>query len=89
MTIGAVAQVITGIALVGVLQATKDPGTFSMVKVTVKLVVAIVVLALLLVARARQSKLVAAGQSDRPILPLFHSAGALAIVNVIVAIFVS
>jgi cytochrome bd-type quinol oxidase subunit 2 len=86
MLIGAWAQVITGIGLVGVQQATKDADAFSSTKIAIKFSIAVVVLVALLIARSRQKKLVAAGESDRKIGPFFHTGGGLALINVIVAV---
>ena len=71
---GALTQLITGVALVGVNQALDEE--VDNAKISVKLVVLLVVLALILVGRRR------------PIgTPVFMSIGALAVVNVGVAVF--
>lgn len=80
MWIGALAQLATGIALVGVRQATDLP--VDNVKIAVKLVVAIgVAVAVWMVGRKQKGAL-----PTKAALPFFHTAGALAVVNVLVAV---
>ncbi len=81
---GAIVQLVTGLALVGMAEAADRDVDHG--KVAIKLVVAVLVLAVLLLAWFRQRRLLGSGSSDRGILPFFHSAGALAIINVIVAV---
>lgn len=78
MVWGARIQVLTGLILVGVAQGALDYDVDN-TKIAVKLIVAIAVAGLTEVAaaRARKDKPVAAG--------MVHAAGALAIVNVLVA----
>ena len=86
MLIGAITQLVTGLALVGVLQASDD-ATVNNAKIAVKLVLALIVLVAVLIARGRQKKALAAGGTDRVSLPWLHITGAGAVVNVIVAVF--
>lgn len=78
MVWGARVQLLTGLILVGLAEGALDYEV-NQTKIGVKLVVAIAVAALteIAAARARKDKPVAAG--------MVHAAGALAIVNVLVA----
>ncbi|WP_153398521.1 hypothetical protein [Ornithinicoccus halotolerans] len=79
MVWGARLQVLTGLALVGVAEAALD-GDVDHARVAVKLVVAIVVAALAETGSAR-------GRRGATVSPaLLHGAGALAVVNVLVAV---
>lgn len=81
---GAIVQLVTGLALVTIAQF--GDREMDNVKIAVKLVVALLLLIVVLVAIRRQKRLVAAGSGDRGVLPFIHTAGALAIINVIVAV---
>jgi hypothetical protein len=82
--IGAIAQLVTGVLLVGVREAG-DLGV-DHTKVGVKLVVAVVVLVAAILA-GRKQKAAATGRGpERAPLPLLHAAGGLAIVNVFIAV---
>lgn len=74
---GAITQVLTGIALVGVGEGIGRD--YNMIKITVKLVLALVVLGAAIAAA------VAAKRGGR-VKPWFHVAGGTAIVNVLVAV---
>jgi hypothetical protein len=84
MLIGAITQLVTGLALVGLVQANDEE--IDNAKIAVKTVVAIVVLVAVIIARARQRKALGAGTSERASLPWMHIAGAGALANVIVAV---
>lgn len=76
--VGAITQVVTGLALVGV----REAGGLGVdnVKIAVKLVIAVVVLVAAIIAhvqRRRQGK----------VKPAFHAAGGFAVVNVLIAVF--
>lgn len=74
---GAIAQVVTGLALVGIREASDldvDP-----IKIAVKLGIALVVLAAAIAATVVQKR---GGRAA----PWFHVAGGLAVVNVFVAV---
>jgi len=75
---GARAQLITGIVLVGIASAGDDE--VNNTKITVKLLVAVAVVACAEVAAAKERK----GQGARP--QLVNAAGALALLNVAVAV---
>jgi hypothetical protein len=83
MRIGAVTQLVTGLALVGVLEA--GDADVDHARIGVKLVVGVLVLAAVWMAFRKQAAAVAGGPAKAP-LPWFHAAGALAIVNVLVAV---
>ncbi|XVQ07124.1 hypothetical protein ACQP1W_31395 [Spirillospora sp. CA-255316] len=72
---GALTQLITGIALVGVAQGALDKEVDN-AKISVKLLVALIILVLILVGRRRPLS-----------TPVFMTIGALALVNVGVAVF--
>jgi hypothetical protein len=74
---GAITQVVTGLALVGVREAS-DLGVDN-VKIAVKLVIALAVLVAAILAHV-------AARRGRKVKPFFHTAGGLAIVNVLVAV---
>ena len=75
---GARAQLVTGILLVGLVQANDEE--VNNTKIAVKLLVAIAVAACAEIAAAKERK----GQGARP--NLVNAAGALALVNVLVAV---
>ena len=77
MLVGAIVQLVTGLALVGVRQAS-DLGVDN-VKIAVKLGIAVVVLVATIVAVLRQRRGAKAS-------PWFHTAGGFAVVNVLVAV---
>ncbi len=80
MLVGAIAQVVTGVALVGVDEANGHD--VDMAKIAVKLVIALIVLAATIVAVVRQRR----GGRGGAIAPWFHTAGGLAVINVLVAV---
>jgi hypothetical protein len=84
--IGLITQLVTGLGLMGVIDATTDGGA-NHVKLGVKLVVALVALVLAFVARARQKRADAGSAPAKAALPFFHAAGALAVANVLIAVF--
>ncbi|WP_285724123.1 hypothetical protein [Psychromicrobium xiongbiense] len=75
--IGAIAQLVTGLALVGLAGATHEP--LNYVKITVKLVISIVVLipAIIGFLKARKGEAVSTG--------LAHAVGGMALINIGVA----
>src|SRR5688572_2173690 len=76
---GAIVQLVTGVALVGVRYAVDLP--VDNAKIAVKLVIAVAVFAAALVAVLAQRR-----GSTRAVRPAFHTAGGLAVVNVLVAV---
>ena len=75
---GARAQLVTGILLVGLLQADDEP--VNNAKVGVKLLVAVAVVACAEIAAGKERR----GEGARP--QLVNAAGALALLNVLVAV---
>lgn len=82
---GLIFQLVTGLGMMGIIDATSDGGA-NHAKLGVKLVIAAVALVLAFVARARQKRADAGTAKAKAALPFFHSAGALAIVNVLIAV---
>ncbi|MGV3712092.1 hypothetical protein [Pseudolysinimonas sp.] len=74
---GAIAQVVTGLALVGVREVS-DLGVNN-IKIAVKLGLALVVLAAAIIAHVQRRR-------GGKVKPAFHTAGGLAVVNVLVAV---
>lgn len=74
---GAITQVVTGLALVGVREAT-DLGVDN-VKIAVKLGIAVIVLVAAIVAHVQRRR-------GGKVKPAFHTAGGLAVVNILVAV---
>ncbi|NHC14080.1 hypothetical protein [Motilibacter deserti] len=84
MLVGAATQLVSGVALVGVRQA--DDLEVNNAKIAVKLVVALLAFVSVVLA-ARKQRAADAGAADaKAPLPFFHSAGAFAIANVLVAV---
>ncbi|EAR24637.1 hypothetical protein A20C1_11181 [marine actinobacterium PHSC20C1] len=85
IVIGAITQLVTGLALVGMLQVGGED--VNNAKIAVKTTFAIVVLVAVLMARSRQAKALSAGTSEKTaVLPFLHLAGMGAIINVLVAV---
>lgn len=84
---GAITQLVTGLVLVGLAEMRAAQLDFEVdhVKVAVKLVIGIiiVVVALLGFLKQRESE----GGGGRELLPFFHTAGGLALVNTALAVF--
>ncbi|WP_104522372.1 hypothetical protein [Blastococcus atacamensis] len=84
MQIGALVQLVSGLALVGVREADDLPVDHA--KIGVKLVVTVLAVVTVFLA-ARKQRAAAAGQADpKSPLPFFHATGALAILNVLIAV---
>ncbi len=81
LLIGAIVQVVTGLALVGLASAGGgDDGPLNYAKIGVKAGIAAVVLAAAIAAVVVQKK-------GGRVQPWFHTAGGLTVVNVLVAVF--
>lgn len=79
LLVGAITQVVTGLALVGLAEAS-DGDPLNYAKIGVKLTIAVVVLVAAILAVTTQKK-------GGRVQPFFHTAGGLALVNVLVAVF--
>ena len=80
---GAITQLITGLVLVGLAEMRDVDVDYA--KITVKLVIAIIIFAAALLGYLRQRK--AEGGGGRELMPYFHTAGGLALVNTALAVF--
>ena len=84
MLTGSIVQIVSGAALIGL---RKGEGlAVSDAKMAVKLGIAVIVLALVLIGVIRQRRLRARGAGDGSVRPLLLTAGVAAIVNVVVAV---
>jgi len=85
---GSIVQLVTGLLLTGLaeMRLADDPDlSVNNTKIAVKSVIATVIVIAAVHAYRKQKKL-GAGDNERKLLPYLHSAGALAIVNVILAV---
>lgn len=84
---GAITQLVTGLALVAVaeLRAAQLDFEVDHVKVAVKLVIGLIIVVVALLGFLKQRK--TPGGGGRELLPFFHSAGALALINTTLAVF--
>jgi len=85
---GSIVQLVTGLLLTGLaeMRLADDPElSVNHTKIAVKSVIATVIVIAAVHAYRKQKKL-GAGDNERKLLPYLHSAGALAIVNVILAV---
>jgi hypothetical protein len=85
---GSIVQLVTGLLLTGLaeMRLADDPDlSVNHTKIAVKSVIATVIVIAAVNAYRKQKKL-GAGDNERKLLPYLHSAGALAIVNVILAV---
>ena len=84
MQIGALVQLVSGLALVGVREAGDLPVDHA--KIGVKLVVTVLAVVTIFLA-ARKQRAAAAGEAGpKAPLPFLHATGALAILNVFIAV---
>jgi xanthine/uracil permease len=82
---GAITQLVTGLALVGIAEMGGDDDPLNYAKIGVKLSIAVVVFVVALLGFLKQRK--AEGGGGRELLPFFHAAGGLALVNIALAVF--
>ena len=85
---GAIIQFVSGLALTGLAEmrlADIDNMSVDHTKIAVKTVVSLVILVVAFLGYRSQRKMDASA-SQRKLLPLLHSAGALAIINIAVAV---
>jgi len=85
MLVGSIVQLVTGVALIAV-RKTEDLAVIDE-KMLVKLVLAVLVLAAVVIGMVRQRRLRRSGSSDAPVRLWMIVAGVLAIANVVVAVF--
>ena len=74
---GAITQVVTGFLLVGLREMQDLP--VNNVKIAVKLVIALVAAVCAVIAHRKQAK-------GGEVMPLFHTAGGLGLVNILIAV---
>ncbi len=85
---GAITQLVSGLLLTGLAEmrlADNDDLSLDHTKIAVKLVLALIIFVVALIAYLRQKK-VPAGESERHLLPFLHTAGALAIAELAIAV---
>ena len=85
---GASIQLVTGLLLTGLaeMRLADDPDmAVNHAKIAVKTVIALVIFIVALVAYRKQKKLTSA-DNERSLLPLLHTAGALAVANTVIAV---
>ncbi len=85
---GAIVQLVTGLLLTGLaeMRLADDPDmAVNHQKIAVKTVIALVIFVVALIAYRRQKNL-AEGASERKLLPLLHTAGALAVSSLVIAV---
>ena len=84
MRVGALTQLVTGLALVGVREAGDLP--VDHVKIGVKLLVTVLAVVTVFLAAGKQKAADAGRAEPKSPLPFFRSTGALAILNVFIAV---
>lgn len=84
---GAITQLVTGLVLVGLAEMRAAQLDFEVdhVKVAVKLVIGVLVFVAALIGYLKQRK--TEGGGGRELMPFFHTAGGLALVNTALAVF--
>ena len=84
MRVGAITQLVTGLALVGVREAGDLPVEHG--KIGVKLLVTLLAVVTVFLAARKQKAADAGRAAPKSPLPFVHSTGALAILNVFIAV---
>ncbi|MDX2026515.1 hypothetical protein [Microcella sp.] len=82
---GAITQLVTGLTLVGLAEMGGDDDDLNYAKIGVKLTIAVVIFVVALLGFLKQRK--TPGGGGRELLPFFHTAGGLALVNIALAVF--
>jgi len=84
---GAITQLVTGLVLVGLAEMRAAQLDFEVdhVKVAVKLVIGVIIVVVALLGLLKQRK--SEGGGGRELMPFFHTAGGLALVNTALAVF--
>ena len=80
---GAITQLVTGLVLVGLAEMRDVDIDYA--KIGVKLVIGVVIFGAALLGFLKQRK--ATGGGGRELLPYFHAAGGLALINMTLAVF--
>jgi len=86
---GGVTQLVSGLVLTGLAEmrlAGNDELSLDHTKIAVKLVLALIIFAVALIGWLRQRRM-DSGESQRSLLPFLHTAGALAIIEVVIAVW--
>jgi hypothetical protein len=84
MLVGSIVQIVSGCGLIAVRKFAELPVVEA--KMIVKLGLAVVILAIVIVALVRQRRLRKAGESDAALRPLVYAVGVIAITDVVVAL---
>lgn len=84
MLVGSIVQIVSGCGLIAVRKFADLPVVEA--KMIVKLGLAVVILAIVIVALVRQRRLHKAEELDAPLRPLIYTIGVIAIANVVVAL---
>ncbi|MBX9717497.1 MAG: hypothetical protein K2X36_01475 [Microbacteriaceae bacterium] len=82
---GAITQLVTGLALVGIAEMGGDDDALNYAKIGVKLTIAVIIFVAALLGYLKQRT--TEGGGGRELLPFFHAAGGLALVNIALAVF--
>ncbi|UTT63702.1 hypothetical protein [Microcella humidisoli] len=83
---GAITQLVTGLVLVGLAEMSgDDDDPLNYAKIGVKLTIAVIIFVAALLGFLKQRK--TEGGGGRELLPFFHAAGGLALVNIALAVF--
>jgi hypothetical protein len=82
---GAITQLVTGILLTGLAEMGEDEDPLNYAKIGVKLTIAVIIFVAALLGFLKQRT--AQGGGGRELLPFFHAAGGLALVNIALAVF--
>jgi hypothetical protein len=83
---GAITQLVTGLVLVGLAEmGGDDDDPLNYAKIGVKLTIAVIIFVAALLGFLKQRK--TEGGGGRELLPFFHAAGGLALVNIALAVF--
>lgn len=83
---GAITQLVTGLLLVGLAEMGGDHDEpLNYAKIGVKLTIAVIVFVAALLGFLRQRK--TEGGGGRELMPFFHTAGGLALINIALAVF--
>lgn len=83
---GAITQLVTGLLLVGLAEmGGDDEEPLNYAKIGVKLTIAVIIFVAALLGYLKQRK--TEGGGGRELLPFFHAAGGLALVNIALAVF--